>query len=66
MHKLPIVSVATVEEIENYISPDMVFHVEEYKGFTFILTQFIALRWEGLQVDLVNWLQDIFCDNFNF
>ena len=64
MHNLPIVPVSTVEEIEEYISPDMVFHVEEYKGFTYILSQFIGLRWEGLQVDLVNWLQEIYCDQF--
>ena len=64
MHKLPIVPVSTVEEIEEYISPEMVFHVEEYKGFTYILSQFIGLRWEGLQVDLVNWLQEIYCDQF--
>lgn len=58
MHKLPIVSINTVDEIEEYISPDMVFHVEEYKGFSYILSQHIALRWEGSQVDLINWLQE--------
>ena len=65
MHKLPIVSVSDTSQIEEYIPLDAVFHIEEYKGFTYILTQFIALRWEGTQVDLVNWLQEIFCDNFN-
>lgn len=62
MHKLPIVPISTVEEIEEYISPDMVFHIEEYKGFTYILSQFIGLRWEGSQVDLVNWLQETLFD----
>ena len=62
--KLPVINVFSVDEIESHISPDAVFNVRQYKGEIYIVSQYIALKYEGNETELVSWLEENLFDNY--
>ena len=58
MHKLPIVNVFSVDELENHVSPDTIYDIAEYKGETYIITRNIAFKYEGDKQELIDWMEE--------
>jgi len=64
MHKLPVVNVFSIDELENHVSPDTIYDIREYKGETYIVTKHIAFKYEGDKQELIEWIEESLYDNF--
>ena len=58
MAKRTIISVDTIDELENYVSPDTTFQVRALKQGLCIVTRFFAIIWHGNKQELIDYLEE--------
>lgn len=58
MAQRTIISVDTIDELENYVSPDTTFQVRVVKQCLCIVTRFFAIIWQGDEQELIDYLEE--------
>jgi len=58
MSKLTVINIFSIEELEDHVSPDTIYDVQEYKGETYILTRDVAFKYNGEKADLLDWMEE--------
>lgn len=58
MAQRTIISVDTIDELENYVSPDTTFQVRVVKQGLCLVTRFFAIIWQGDEQELIDYLEE--------
>ena len=53
-----VISVDTIDELENYVSPDTTFQVRVVKQGLCIVTSYLAIIWQGDEQELIDYLEE--------
>lgn len=53
-----VISVDTIDDLEEYLSPDDTFQVRVVKQGLCIVTRFFAIIWRGNEQELIDYLEE--------